>query len=82
MSRTVRFSFDTDEERDDFVHYANQKGMSLSALAKMALYQYRAKYPQKEAKNDVTVVFDGVHYPDEKTVQPQRYGGTCEKAHT
>ena len=45
--RSVSFSFDTDADREEFAQYARDKGITLSALAKMALYQYRAKYPHK-----------------------------------
>ena len=51
MSRTVSFSFDTEEEKADYENYARQKLMSLSALAKMALGQYRAKYPHKREQS-------------------------------
>jgi len=51
MSTTVSFSFDDPEEKRRFTEYARSKGMTLSALVKMALYQYRAKYPHREARN-------------------------------
>ncbi len=47
MSRNISFSFDSEEDKIDFLDYARAKGLTLSALAKMALYQYRAKYPVK-----------------------------------
>jgi hypothetical protein len=50
MSLTVSFSFDTMAEKENFEQYARSKGMKLSALAKMATYQYRAKYPQRNEK--------------------------------
>jgi len=48
--RSTSITFDTREEREDYVAYAKQKGMTLSALAKMALFQYRAKYAVKGIK--------------------------------
>lgn len=50
MGRTVSFSFDTEEDKIAFIEYAKHKGMTLSGLAKMAIYQYRAKYPIRERK--------------------------------
>ena len=43
MSREVRFSFDTEADKLDFQAYAKAKGMTLSVLAKVATYAYRAK---------------------------------------
>ena len=43
MSRAVKFSFDTEENRRDFEAYARSKGMTLSELAKVATFAYRAK---------------------------------------
>ena len=40
----VQFTL-TDEEREFFRDYARLKGMSASALAKMALFQYEARHP-------------------------------------
>jgi hypothetical protein len=51
MSTTVSFSFDTSEEKQHYTDYARSKGMTLSALVKMAVYQYRAKYPHRGARN-------------------------------
>lgn len=45
--RGVQFTFDTLEEKEAYEKYARKKGMTLSAFAKFALYQYRAKYPLK-----------------------------------
>jgi hypothetical protein len=50
VSKEVQFSFDTEEDRTDFILYAKGKGMSLSALAKYAIYQYRARYPLTAAE--------------------------------
>jgi hypothetical protein len=50
MSRTVSFSFSTEEEKKSFEEYARLKGMKLSVLAKMATFQYLAKYPIKVSK--------------------------------
>ena len=70
MKATVSFSFSTAEEKRAFEEYAREKGMKLSALAKMALYQYRAKYPHKEAKNGGPVVVSGWHDAMGITAQP------------
>jgi len=43
VSREVRFSFDTEEEKALFAAYASGRGMSLSAMAKTALYAYRTR---------------------------------------
>ena len=37
----------TDEERAFFVEYARRKGLTLSALAKTALFHHTARYPVK-----------------------------------
>ncbi len=42
--REVRFSFDTENERDLYAAYAAAKGLTLSALAKMALFQYTQRF--------------------------------------
>jgi hypothetical protein len=47
MNKTVSFSFDSQEDKQEFKVYAASKGMTLSVLAKIATYQYRAKYPPK-----------------------------------
>lgn len=52
MSTTVSFSFDTEEEKQYFADYARSKGMTLSALVKMATYQYRARFPLKTVRNE------------------------------
>jgi hypothetical protein len=68
--KTVSFSFATEEERAEFTEYARAKGTTLSALAKMALYQYRAKYPHKGTRKRQ----NGIGYENmpvvSKTVQP------------
>jgi len=84
MSRTVSFSFDTPEEKADYENYARQKLMSLSALAKMALGQYRAKYPHKREQNGGAAKEPEDTPIASKTVQPARVGdngddGTKEK---
>ena len=74
MSKTVSFSFDTPEEKADYENYARQKLMSLSALAKMALGQYRAKYPHKREQNrQFDKVCENVPIAP-KTVRPMRIG--------
>ncbi len=40
-SRPVRFSFASEEERQQFEKYAAAKGMTLSELARVAVYQVR-----------------------------------------
>jgi hypothetical protein len=45
--RTVSFTFKTVAEKQEYDEYAASKGMTLSVLSKMALFQYRAKYPVK-----------------------------------
>ena len=75
MTRTVSFSFDTVEEKADYENYARQKLMSLSALAKMALGQYRAKYPHKrEQRRGVAKEPEDTPIAP-KIVQPMRVGG-------
>jgi len=78
VTRTVSFSFDTVEEKADYENYARQKLMSLSALAKMALCQYRAKYPHKKVKNrgNDNVCEKTPIAP--KTVQPELLGGSVD----
>ena len=57
MSKSVKFSFDTEEEKQCFAEYAKAKGMTLPILAKVATYAYRAKnragshHPLKEKKD-------------------------------
>jgi hypothetical protein len=51
MSLTIRFSFDSQGEKDAFEEYARKRGLKLPALAKMALYQYRVKNPLKRVRN-------------------------------
>ena len=43
MSKTVSFSFDTEEQRTEFDAYARSKGLSLSAFAKWACFTVRSK---------------------------------------
>jgi hypothetical protein len=74
MTRTVSFSFDTVEEKADYENYARQKLMSLSALAKMALGQYRAKYPHKREQDGGAAKEPEEGYVASKTVQPARVG--------
>lgn len=45
--REVRFSFATEAERDLYAAYAAGKGLTLSALAKMALFQYVQRFDLK-----------------------------------
>ena len=63
--RSISFSFNTPEEKEDFLNYAGEKGMTLSALAKMALFQYRARFPEKLSKHVKTVCVE----PGVRTVQ-------------
>lgn len=44
-TRQVKFSFDTQEEKAECTRYAKVKGLSLSAFARFATYQYMSKYP-------------------------------------
>ena len=48
--RSVSFNFDTEADREEFTQYAREKGMTLSAFAKMALYHFKARYPQTRKK--------------------------------
>jgi len=50
MNKSISFSFKTEDEKQEFIDYADGKGMTLSALAKMALFQYKAKYPLKRCQ--------------------------------
>ena len=72
MSTTVSFSFDNPEEKQRFTEYARSKGMTLSALVKMALYQYRAKYPHKRGQDGGMAKEPEEGYITSKTVQPTR----------
>jgi hypothetical protein len=72
--KTVSFSFATEEERAEFTEYARQKGMTLSALAKMAIYQYRAKYPAKCGKKELFVPYSENKDETSKTVRPYAHG--------
>lgn len=75
VSTTVSFSFDTEIEKQHFAEYARSKGMTLSALVKMAVYQYRAKYPCRGTKNGGVAKDCGEGIIGAKTVQPQAVGG-------
>ena len=44
MSREVRFSFDTEEQKAEFEAYAKARGLSLSAFAKHACFVVKDKY--------------------------------------
>jgi len=46
VSKSVSFSL-TEAERGFFAEYARRKGLTLSALAKQALFQYEARHPLK-----------------------------------
>lgn len=70
MGQTIKISIPDPEEKAAFEQYAAAKGMSLSGLAKMALYQYRAKYPLKE---------HGKGGSDRVTVQSRASGGDPEE---
>ena len=74
VSTTVSFSFDTSEEKQHFIEYARSKGMTLSALVKMAVYQYRAKYPHKREQKGGVAKEPKEGYDALKTVQPARVG--------
>lgn len=43
MGREVRFTFKTEEEKLEFEAYAASRGLTLSSLAKAALYSYRSR---------------------------------------
>jgi hypothetical protein len=45
MALDVRFSFADVAQKAEYEAYAEGKGMTLSALAKAALFQYKARYP-------------------------------------
>lgn len=51
MGKEVTFSFSSAEEKLAFKKYAASKGLTLSGLAKLATYQYKAKYPTKDREN-------------------------------
>ena len=75
MSRTVSFSFKSDEERREWEAFAACKGMTLSCLAKFALYQYRAKYGIKSGTKLSKVSCDKILYLIEQgtvTVQSEK----------
>jgi hypothetical protein len=44
VSREVRFSFDTEAQKQGFEEYAKARGLSLSAFAKHACFVVRDKY--------------------------------------
>jgi hypothetical protein len=46
VKKSISFSL-TDDERDFFIEYAARKGMTISALAKMALFLYEASHCYK-----------------------------------
>jgi len=63
--RSVSFSFDTDVDREEFMQYAREKGMTLSAFAKTAIYHFKARYPQTRKKvSPLRQVFDAVNRTD------------------
>jgi len=63
--RSVSFSFDTDADHEEFMQYAREKGMTLSAFAKMAIYHFKARYPQTRKKvSPLRQVFDAVNRTD------------------
>jgi len=43
MSKTVSFSFDSEEQKNDFEAYAKERGMSLSVFAKWSCFTVRSK---------------------------------------
>ena len=48
MAKTHSTQFSLDEKEQAFFKaYAKRKGLTLSALARMALFQYAERYPQK-----------------------------------
>ena len=51
--RTVSFSFETIEEKEDFKQYAKGRGLTLSQFVKFAAYQYRERYPGIKRKKAV-----------------------------
>lgn len=52
MGLDVRFSFSDEAEKTEYEAYAKAKGMTLSALAKAALFQYKARYPGGSTKTE------------------------------
>ena len=44
MSREVRFSFDTEEQKADFEAYAKARGLTISAFVKYAAFSIKEKY--------------------------------------
>ena len=52
MSRKIQFSVESDEQKKELDEYAKSKGYgSAAALAKVALFQYVARYPAKESRS-------------------------------
>jgi len=75
MSLTVSFSFESKKEKVRFEKYAASKGITLWAMAKLALYQYKAKYPYKGAKKREVEKVGGQEPIAPKTVQPAHVKG-------
>ena len=44
MSREVRFSFDSDEQKAEFEAYAKARGLSLSSFVKSAAFSVKEKF--------------------------------------
>lgn len=70
----VRISFDDISERSLFASYAKAKGVSLSALAKIALVQYVAKYPLRRSQLAQAVSLYVNDLQDAKSVQSSAAG--------
>lgn len=75
MSREVRFSFDTNDQRVEFEEYSKAKGLTLSQFAKMAVFAYKAKYPDKKCKKAPDPSRVAQPYTSEANV-----GGSSEQA--
>jgi hypothetical protein len=70
----VRFSFTDKAERELHRAYAKGKGISLSALASLALHQYESKYPLRAPQLAIAVSEYVKAMSDAKTVQSHAIG--------
>jgi hypothetical protein len=50
--REVRFSFESDEDYEEMSDYAAKRGLTISMLARLALFAYRNKHPRVAPKVD------------------------------
>lgn len=74
MSKTVSFSFATEEEKAEYEKYAKNKGMTLSAFVKMAVYHFKSKYPQTRKK--VPPLNNGIGTINEAGIHEKSYSAT------